>query len=112
VQSTNVSGVRQRLHDSPCSHLVELFERGDCSYVDAALALAQLPGRAPLNRRALVCVNGALRQLDQSHLLPINDAFNATDRAIRRVARCRDACEDVVSYVAAVERELDRIVNT
>lgn len=111
MRFANAGRAQGSLDDARRSIVVARFESGDCSYVDAALALARLPARARLDRSALCHINGALRELDQSHLLPINSRFNGTDRAIRRVAPARDGCEDVVSYICAVERELARIVN-
>ena len=59
-------------------------------------------------------VNKALRLKDDSHLWPINGAFNATDRAIARIARQEKmglVIDDLESYKAAVEQEISQIVN-
>lgn len=59
-------------------------------------------------------INKALRQKDNSHLWPINGAFNATDRAIARIARQEKqglVIDCLESYKAAVEQEISRIVN-
>ena len=64
-------------------------------------------GRA--NRAA---INKAFRAADESHLWPINNRFNATERAIRAVRRfMRDAGELTgLEYAYALEAELSRIV--
>lgn len=59
-------------------------------------------------------VNRELYNKDDSHLWPISNKFNATARAILRVARARRAglvIDDVLSYKAAVETEISEIVN-
>ena len=65
-------------------------------------------GRA--NRAA---INKAFRAADESHLWPINNRFDATERAIRAVRRfMRDAGELVgLEYAYTLEAELSRIVN-
>ena len=65
-------------------------------------------GRA--NRAA---INKAFRAADESHLWPINNRFDATERAIRAVRRyMRDAGELAgLEYAYALEAELSRIVN-
>lgn len=68
-----------------------------------------LNGRA--NRTA---INRAFREADQSHLWPINNRFNATERAIRSVQRfMRESGEDMtgLEYALALDEELSRIVN-
>ena len=64
-----------------------------------------------LTRRS---INKELRAKDDSHLWPINGAFNATDRAIARIARQEKqgmVIDDIESYKAAVEQEISNIVN-
>ena len=64
-----------------------------------------------LTRRS---INKKLRAKDDSHLWPINGAFNATDRAIARIARQEKqgmVIDDIESYKAAVEQEISNIVN-
>ena len=62
-------------------------------------------GRA--NRAA---INKAFRAADESHLWPINNRFDATERAVRRCMR--DAGELAgLEYAYALEAELSRIVN-
>ena len=65
-------------------------------------------GRA--NRAA---INKAFRAADESHLWPINNRFDATERAIRRVRRfMREAGElSGLAYALALDAELSRVVN-
>lgn len=66
-------------------------------------------GRA--NRAA---INKAFRAADESHLWPINNRFDATERAIRAVQRfMRESGVDLtgLEYAYALEAELSRIVN-
>jgi hypothetical protein len=69
-----------------------------------------------LDRAAIVAINRAMRELDQSHLYPVRGRFNATDRAIRRVTRSEHWREyrseyGPLEYVLAVDREIGNIVN-
>lgn len=66
-------------------------------------------GRA--NRAA---INRSFRAADESHLWPVNNRFNATERAIRNVQRFMcDGGYDLagLEYALAVDAELSRIVN-
>lgn len=66
-------------------------------------------GRA--NRAA---INRSFRAADESHLWPINNRFNATERAIRAVQRfMRESGEDLagLEYALALDAELSRVVN-
>ena len=61
-------------------------------------------------------INKSFRAKDDSHLWPINGEFNATDRAIRRIAKlqkesggCYYDCE--YSYQLTLENEISQIVN-
>ena len=59
-------------------------------------------------------VNKMLRAKDDSHLWPINGAFNATNRAIARIVRQEKlglVIDDIESYKAAIEHEIAQIVN-
>lgn len=57
-------------------------------------------------------VNKYMRSIDTSHLWPINNRFNVTNRAIRRL-RGGDAAQYAGSiYMDALEREISQIVNT
>lgn len=59
-------------------------------------------------------INALFRRHDDSHLWPICGRFNATDRAVRRLQRCRRAGLDVapgLEYYLALEREISEIVN-
>lgn len=67
-----------------------------------------------MTRTEIVKANQELRAKDESHLWPISNRFNATDRAIRRVQvliRQGLVLDDIDSYIAAVEYEIDEIVN-
>jgi len=60
-------------------------------------------------------VNKLLRSKDDSHLWPIRGEYNATERAIRRVRRFERqglVIDDVYSYMAIVESEISKIVNS
>lgn len=78
--------------------------------VDAIVERAErYTGRA--NRSA---INRAFRAADDSHLWPINNRFNATERAIRNVQRfMRDGGYDLtgLEYALALDAELSRVVN-
>ena len=66
-------------------------------------------GRA--NRAA---INRAFRAADESHLWPIRNRFDATERAIRAVRRyMREGGYDLtgLEYALALDAELTRIVN-
>lgn len=59
-------------------------------------------------------INRAFRAADESHLWPINNRFDATERAIRAVRRfMREAGVDLtgLEYVYALDAELTRIVD-
>ena len=66
----------------------------------------------------LDCIeNGTIRQInayfranDESHKWPICDAFNVTERAIRRLRKIR-ACTGKVEYFKALDAEISKIVN-
>ena len=67
-------------------------------------------GRA--NRAA---INRAYRRADESHLYPVNNRFDATERAIRRVRRyMRDSGYNLegLEYAMALDAELSAIVNS
>lgn len=68
----------------------------------------------PLSRVAVVAVNRAFRESDESHKWPINGRFNATERAIRRVRHYRShgwVINTVAEYMAALKTEISYIVN-
>ena len=59
-------------------------------------------------------INRFFRRQDESHLWPICNRFNATERAIRRLQRLqRDGLcvEDGLEYALALDAELSSIVN-
>ena len=59
-------------------------------------------------------INGIYREHDESHKWPINNRFNVTERAIRRVRKfMRDSGNDLsgIEYSIAIEYELSNIVN-
>ena len=63
----------------------------------------------------IAAINKLFRSQDDSHLWPINGAFNATERAIRRVRRAMREGLDIaggLEYALAVESEISDIVNS
>ena len=58
-------------------------------------------------------INKLYRAQDESHLYPINNRFNATDRAIMRVRAYSKQAGAIygLEYCYAVENELSNIVN-
>lgn len=78
--------------------------------IDAIVERAErYTGRA--NRAA---INRAFRAADESHLWPVNNRFDATERAIRNVQRyMRESGEDLagIEYALTLDAELSRIVN-
>jgi hypothetical protein len=64
-----------------------------------------------LNGQAnIAAINRAFRAADESHLYPINGAFNATERAIRRVRRLGFVTGGY-EYCAVLESVISEIVN-
>lgn len=63
--------------------------------------------------KALRAVNAAYRANDDSHLWPICNRFNVTERAIRRTRKIvRETGEcDVNVYALMLEDEMSEIVN-
>ncbi len=65
-----------------------------------------------LNRTA---INRIFRQYDQSHLYPIRNRFNATERAIKRAQKFnRDTGFNMagLEYCLFLETEISKIVNS
>lgn len=58
-------------------------------------------------------INALFRAQDTSYLFPVNNRFNVTDRAIRRLQRLRRECPIApgVEYALALDEEISRIVN-
>ena len=59
-------------------------------------------------------INRIFLRQDESHLYPINGAFNATRRAIRRLRRARAEGLDTnpgLEYALALDSEITNIVN-
>lgn len=58
-------------------------------------------------------MNAEFRKQDESHLAPINNKFNVTERAIRRIRKLAQGCGPICGseYVAVMEDEISRIVN-
>ena len=71
-----------------------------------AMKADHLMGRS---NRALI--NKLFRLQDDSHLYPINNAFNATDRAIQRAQRYPYYLEGL-EYAYFIENERTNIVNS
>ncbi len=68
-----------------------------------------------LNGRAnTAAINRAFRAQDESHLWPVRNRFNATERAIKRTraafAECGLSCEGL-EYALALDAEISRVVN-
>lgn len=80
---------------------------------DAALENAFSRKRNHITDRAYVrIVRREARRMDQSHLWPVRNRFNVTERAIRIIAReeRRAGCK-FADYPAVLESEIERIVN-
>lgn len=69
----------------------------------------------PFNgRRNTAEINRLFRAQDDSHLFPVNNRFDATERAIRRVRKFNQAggyCSVGLEYAYAIDSELSHIVN-
>lgn len=65
-------------------------------------------------RKNTIAINRLYRAQDESHLWPIRNKFNATDRAIARARRimsdCAESCEGL-EYALTIDAELSAIVN-
>ncbi len=67
-----------------------------------------------VNDKSLRVINKVFRLADESHLFPINGAFNATNRAINRYRKYFQAngpCT-ILEYILGLENEISQIVNT
>lgn len=68
--------------------------------------------REYITDKALREANKKFRERDESHLYPINGAFNATERAIRRLRKYRTEYPmSAYEYLTAMEHEISKIVN-
>ena len=58
-------------------------------------------------------INAYFRANDESHLWPICNQFDVTERAIRRLRRLDDGClaDGGLEYFIALDAEISRIVN-
>lgn len=67
----------------------------------------------PTARGIAASVNRDFRRQDDSAKFPINGAFNATERAIKRLAEYRRESwsGDALEYALALDAEISRIVN-
>jgi hypothetical protein len=76
---------------------------------EIADSAAHLDGRANI-----AAINRLFRKQDESHLWPISGAFNATERAIRRLRRvfADTGLEPGLSYALTLDAEIGRIVNS
>ena len=66
------------------------------------------------NRYNREIINGIFREYDDSHKWPINNQFDATERAIKRVQKfMRDSGCDLqgLEYALTLDREVSNIVN-
>lgn len=61
-------------------------------------------------RANIAAINRAFRAQDESHLWPVNNRFNATERAIHRIRRL-DSPVCGYEYAALLDAEIGRIVN-
>jgi hypothetical protein len=81
---------------------------------NAALKVAGISELDPLTVRSIRLLNRLFRDADESHLWPIESAYNATERAIRwyrRVyLRANGPCMNC-EYIAGVEDCISRMVN-
>lgn len=60
-------------------------------------------------------INAAFRAQDESHLWPIRNRFNATERAIRRTRKMYSDCGEPcvgLAYALNIDAELSAIVNS
>lgn len=74
-----------------------------------AASTDHLPGQQQTAR-----INAHFRAIDQSHLWPVCNKFDATERAIRRLSALRrSGCgpADGIEYVLALDIEISNIVN-
>ena len=65
-------------------------------------------------RQNRTVINRIFREYDDSHKWPINDQFDATERAIKRVQKfMRDSGCDLqgLEYALTLDREISNIVN-
>lgn len=60
----------------------------------------------------IASINRQYRAQDESHLWPICNRFDATERAIRRVSRSGMYPDGGLEYAYAIEQELSSIVNS
>ena len=62
-------------------------------------------------RANIAAINRLFRRQDESHLWPIRNRFNATERAIRRLRR--EGYDGAgLEYAYALDSEISRIVNS
>jgi hypothetical protein len=60
-------------------------------------------------------INNEFRKQDESHLWPVNNQFNVTERAIRRLRRLESqglCIDDGLEYALSLDAEISRIVNS
>lgn len=60
-------------------------------------------------------INAYYRSTDESHLWPIRNRFNATERAIRRIIKFQreSGCSiEGLEYIQVLDAEISRIVNS
>jgi len=58
-------------------------------------------------------INAYFRSIDESHLWPVYNRFDATERAIRGLRRSGEGClsDGGLEYFLALDGEISRIVN-
>jgi len=86
------------------------------SYPDDGIRLLEME-LSPMNMfskltpQNIAIVNKVMRWADDSHLWPVNNRFNVTERAIRKL-RKDNPCDCPWSYWQTLEQECSRIVNS
>lgn len=66
------------------------------------------------NELSIRQINKLARKQDESHLWPVCNKFNATERAIRRLQRQRRqglVLNDGLEYASALDQEISNIIN-
>ena len=86
-------------------HTSGAVERGE------KIAIIGIPAPLhPIENGSIRTINAYFRTNDESHKWPINNRFNATERAIRRLQKLRTYTGGV-EYFHALDAEISKIVN-
>ena len=62
-------------------------------------------------RKNIAAINKLFRAQDESHLWPIRNRFNVTERAIKKARKYRDSQVDGLAYCFVLDQWLSVIVN-